>query len=443
MTACFAERRVVAGASAPCRSPRSCRSGRPRCSAAASSPEPVRCGTSRGSQPGDTVCVIGVGGVGMQVVAAARIAGAGDDRRGRPQPRDARARAPSRRDAHGRRDAEPIPRGGARADATAASTTPSRWSGDPRRSGSPGTRSGPAAARSSSAWCRAGSRSRVPGIEFLSDKSLRGTYYGSGDAARELPDLARLAVDGRARPRGRRDAYRRAGRRRACARTAQGRRRRADGRRDRRGSGGNRKGGAGMSGIVERLKVSEERDSDALVAGLEIRTQAFIDGAYVDARVGRDVRLRQPGRRGGRSPRSPRATRPTSTAPSPVRATRLRLGCLVAGGAEAAQARPAQARDADGGARRRARAARDARHGQADPRQPPGRRAARRRDDLVLRRGDRQGLRRDRADRELERRDDRARAARRRRRRRAVELPAADGELEARAGARDRQLASC
>ena len=36
----------------------------------------------------------------------------------------------------------------------------------------------------------------VPGIEFLSDKSLRGTYYGSGDAARDLPELAALALAG-------------------------------------------------------------------------------------------------------------------------------------------------------------------------------------------------------------------------------------------------------
>ena len=36
----------------------------------------------------------------------------------------------------------------------------------------------------------------VPGIDFLSDKSLRGTYYGSGDAARDLPGLAALALAG-------------------------------------------------------------------------------------------------------------------------------------------------------------------------------------------------------------------------------------------------------
>jgi S-(hydroxymethyl)glutathione dehydrogenase/alcohol dehydrogenase len=36
----------------------------------------------------------------------------------------------------------------------------------------------------------------VPGIDFLSDKSLRGTYYGSGDAQRDLPHLAEIAVAG-------------------------------------------------------------------------------------------------------------------------------------------------------------------------------------------------------------------------------------------------------
>ena len=47
---------------------------------------------------------------------------------------------------------------------------------------------------------------------------------------------------------------------------------------------------------------------------------------------------------------------------------------------------------------------------------------------------------RSRRPRTIERRDDHARAARRRRRGRAVELPAADGVVEARAGARHRQL---
>jgi len=41
-----------------------------------------------------------------------------------------------------------------------------------------------------------GVEATVPGNEFLSDKSLVGTYYGSGDPAAELPGLAALALSG-------------------------------------------------------------------------------------------------------------------------------------------------------------------------------------------------------------------------------------------------------
>lgn len=41
-----------------------------------------------------------------------------------------------------------------------------------------------------------GVEASVPAIEFLSEKSLVGTYYGSGDPAAELPDLAELALTG-------------------------------------------------------------------------------------------------------------------------------------------------------------------------------------------------------------------------------------------------------
>jgi S-(hydroxymethyl)glutathione dehydrogenase / alcohol dehydrogenase len=36
----------------------------------------------------------------------------------------------------------------------------------------------------------------LPAIEFLSNKGIRGSYYGSGDAAAELPRLAELALEG-------------------------------------------------------------------------------------------------------------------------------------------------------------------------------------------------------------------------------------------------------
>jgi S-(hydroxymethyl)glutathione dehydrogenase/alcohol dehydrogenase len=41
-----------------------------------------------------------------------------------------------------------------------------------------------------------GVEASVPAIEFLDDKSLRGTYYGSGDPAAELPLLAAMALTG-------------------------------------------------------------------------------------------------------------------------------------------------------------------------------------------------------------------------------------------------------
>ena len=41
-----------------------------------------------------------------------------------------------------------------------------------------------------------GVEATVPAVEFLSDKSLVGTYYGSGDPAFELPGLAELALAG-------------------------------------------------------------------------------------------------------------------------------------------------------------------------------------------------------------------------------------------------------
>ena len=37
----------------------------------------------------------------------------------------------------------------------------------------------------------------VPAIEFLSEKSIKGCYYGSGDPAADLADLAVLAASGR------------------------------------------------------------------------------------------------------------------------------------------------------------------------------------------------------------------------------------------------------
>ncbi|HEY7178975.1 MAG TPA: zinc-binding dehydrogenase, partial [Gaiella sp.] len=36
----------------------------------------------------------------------------------------------------------------------------------------------------------------LPALELSTDKGIRGSFYGSGDPAADLPELARLAVDG-------------------------------------------------------------------------------------------------------------------------------------------------------------------------------------------------------------------------------------------------------
>ena len=42
-----------------------------------------------------------------------------------------------------------------------------------------------------------GAEVSLPAIEFLSEKSILGCYYGSANIAVELPELVQLVVDGR------------------------------------------------------------------------------------------------------------------------------------------------------------------------------------------------------------------------------------------------------
>ena len=194
MTACFADATVVAGAAAI-----AIDRELPLWQAAL-----LGCGVVTGTgavrnvarvAPGDTVCVIGVGGVGMQVVAAARIARAAMivavDRNADTLARALRHGATHTVDARGA-DAAAVVRelsdGGVdHAFEVVGRPETIRLAWDAIRPGGSAVVVG---------LVPRGVEVSVPGIEFLSDKSLRGTYYGSGDAARELPDLARLAVDG-------------------------------------------------------------------------------------------------------------------------------------------------------------------------------------------------------------------------------------------------------
>jgi S-(hydroxymethyl)glutathione dehydrogenase/alcohol dehydrogenase len=146
--------------------------------------------------PGDAVAVIGCGGVGLQVVAGARLAGA--------DPIVALDRVPEKLELA-------IAQGATHAIDTAADDDPVatvqrltdggvdhafevigrpetiRLAWDAIRPGGSAIVVGLAPV---------GVEASVPAIEFLSDKSLRGTYYGSGDPAAELPELASLALAG-------------------------------------------------------------------------------------------------------------------------------------------------------------------------------------------------------------------------------------------------------
>ena len=194
MTACFAERTVVAGAGAV-----KIPAELPLRQAAL-----LGCGVVTGIgavrnvarvDPGDSVCVIGCGGVGLQVVTGAQLAGA--------EPIVAVDRSAEKLEL---------------ARAFGATATVDSSDGDAAAAVRELTDGGadhafevvglPETIRLAWGAIRSGGQAVVvglvslgvdacvPGIEFLSDKSLLGTYYGSGDAARDLPGLAALALAG-------------------------------------------------------------------------------------------------------------------------------------------------------------------------------------------------------------------------------------------------------
>jgi S-(hydroxymethyl)glutathione dehydrogenase / alcohol dehydrogenase len=145
---------------------------------------------------GDAVAVIGCGGVGLQVIAAARRAGAA--------PIIAVDRVPEKLElakAHGATHVIDATSPDSAVDTIRSLTVDGvdfafevvgrpetiRLAWDAIRSGGTAVVVGLAPD---------GVEASVPAIEFLSDKSLVGTYYGSGDPAAELPDLAELALSG-------------------------------------------------------------------------------------------------------------------------------------------------------------------------------------------------------------------------------------------------------
>jgi len=147
-------------------------------------------------QPGESAAVIGCGGVGLQVIAALRLAGA--------DPIVAVDLAPEKLElALARGATHAVESGSPETAARVALITGGRgvdrafevvgvpqtmrlaW--DCLRPGGTAVVVGLAAK---------GVEVALPAIEFLSDKGIRGSYYGSGDAAADLPDLAELALRG-------------------------------------------------------------------------------------------------------------------------------------------------------------------------------------------------------------------------------------------------------
>jgi Zn-dependent alcohol dehydrogenase len=145
---------------------------------------------------GDSVCVVGCGGVGLQVVAGARLAGAATivavDRD--PEKLElARGRGATHVVASGNGDAAAEVRaltgGGVdHAFEVVGRAETMRLAWDAIHAGGVATVVGLAPA---------GVEVSLPAIEFLSEKSIRGCYYGSANVAVELPELVQLVADGR------------------------------------------------------------------------------------------------------------------------------------------------------------------------------------------------------------------------------------------------------
>jgi S-(hydroxymethyl)glutathione dehydrogenase/alcohol dehydrogenase len=148
-----------------------------------------------GVQTGESACVVGCGGVGLQVVAALRLAGADPivavDVSVEKLERALARGATHAVDATGEKPAREVRRlteGGAEhAFEVVGRPETIRLAWDALRPGGTAVVVGLAAR---------GVEASVPAIEFLSEKSLRGSFYGSGYPAREIAELAGLVATG-------------------------------------------------------------------------------------------------------------------------------------------------------------------------------------------------------------------------------------------------------
>ena len=193
MTACFAEHAVVAAGGAVPIPPEL-----PLWQAAL-----LGCGvvTAMGAvrnvarvAPGDSVAVIGCGGVGLQVVAACRLAGAATIAAVDLAPEKLElALAQGATHAF---DAADRPVSAIRRLTDGGVDHAFEVVGRPETIGLAWGAIRPGGSAVVVGLAPKGVDACVQAIEFVSEKSLRGTYYGSGDAFAELPEYARLALAG-------------------------------------------------------------------------------------------------------------------------------------------------------------------------------------------------------------------------------------------------------
>jgi S-(hydroxymethyl)glutathione dehydrogenase/alcohol dehydrogenase len=145
---------------------------------------------------GDSVAVVGCGGVGLQVIAGARMAGASPivavDRDAAKLELALAHGATHAVDSTGARPAREVKKltdGGVdHAFEVVGLPETMRLAWDSLRNGGTAVVVGLA---------HKGTDVSLPAIEFLSEKSILGCYYGSSNVAVELPKLARLVAEGR------------------------------------------------------------------------------------------------------------------------------------------------------------------------------------------------------------------------------------------------------
>jgi S-(hydroxymethyl)glutathione dehydrogenase / alcohol dehydrogenase len=146
---------------------------------------------------GETVCVIGCGGVGQQLVAAARLAGAS-----RVLAVDRDADKLERALARGASDAVRADGAGSTAEAVLA-LVPGGVDHAFEAVGAPATIRlawdvlRPGATATVVGIAPPGTEVALPAFELLSEKGIRGSYYGSGDPAGLLATMAELTAAGR------------------------------------------------------------------------------------------------------------------------------------------------------------------------------------------------------------------------------------------------------